>query len=239
MFGYIYITTNLINGKKYIGRHKSKIFDPRYLGSGIILTKAIAKYGRKNFKVELLCECNSSEELDDKEKDCIKEYDAIESNEFYNIAEGGHHNVSIAKLEKMNPEGFQRYREGLKKSIATRQSEEHRKKLSKLFSEHPPALGLKHTEETKKKMAKYGKDNPFYGKHHTEETKAKISAANTGRKHTAEESAKMSAARIGKHHSEETKRKMSESRKEYWRKRHAQLSSTTIETTVDKKSVNE
>ena len=34
MYGYIYITTNLINGMKYIGKHKASMFDPAYKGSG-------------------------------------------------------------------------------------------------------------------------------------------------------------------------------------------------------------
>lgn len=34
MYGYIYLTTNLINGKKYIGKHKSLTFDDSYFGSG-------------------------------------------------------------------------------------------------------------------------------------------------------------------------------------------------------------
>jgi len=36
MYGYIYETTNLINGKKYIGQSKGK-FKPLYLGSGVVL----------------------------------------------------------------------------------------------------------------------------------------------------------------------------------------------------------
>ena len=39
MFGYIYETTNLIDGKKYIGKHKSKTFDRNYYGSGTSLKK--------------------------------------------------------------------------------------------------------------------------------------------------------------------------------------------------------
>ena len=41
MYGYIYETTNLINGKKYIGKHKADCFDKSYIGSGTILTRAI------------------------------------------------------------------------------------------------------------------------------------------------------------------------------------------------------
>ena len=48
MFGIIYITTNLINNKKYIGKHKcdSIEFDG-YLGSGKILKNAIKKNGKE------------------------------------------------------------------------------------------------------------------------------------------------------------------------------------------------
>ena len=48
MYGYIYLTTNLINGKKYIGQHRSKEFDKSYFGSGVVLLKALEKQnGRK------------------------------------------------------------------------------------------------------------------------------------------------------------------------------------------------
>lgn len=64
---YIYITTNKINGKKYIGQHKGKP-DDNYLGSGINLIKAIKKYGKENFFKEILCFCETREEADIKEK---------------------------------------------------------------------------------------------------------------------------------------------------------------------------
>ena len=49
---YIYRTTNLINGKTYIGQHKRR--PGRYFGSGLLLKNAIKKYGKENFKVEIL-----------------------------------------------------------------------------------------------------------------------------------------------------------------------------------------
>ena len=90
MYGYIYLTINNINGKKYIGQKKSDIFlGERYLGSGTALGNAIKKYGKENFSVELLEECDSFEQLNDCEKYWILKFDAVNSENFYNIIYGG------------------------------------------------------------------------------------------------------------------------------------------------------
>lgn len=91
MYGFIYITTNHINGKQYIGQRK---YDKQnkwkdYLGSGIILSKAIDKYGIENFSKEIIEECNSKKELNEREKYWITYYNAVNSEHFYNIASGG------------------------------------------------------------------------------------------------------------------------------------------------------
>ena len=88
MYGYIYLTNNLINNKKYIGQHKGK-FTTEYLGSGKVLKQAIDKYGRDNFKVILLDVAQSKEELDELEKKYITNYNALYESDFYNIHEGG------------------------------------------------------------------------------------------------------------------------------------------------------
>jgi len=85
---YIYKTTNLVNGKIYIGKHKSNT-NRRYLGSGIKLKQAIKKYGYCNFSVEILEYCKNEIELNDREKYWIAEHNSRNRNVGYNISEGG------------------------------------------------------------------------------------------------------------------------------------------------------
>ena len=47
----IYKTTNLVNGKIYIGQDSNN--NPNYLGSGKLLKYAISKYGIENFKLSI------------------------------------------------------------------------------------------------------------------------------------------------------------------------------------------
>ena len=93
----VYRTTNTINGKMYIG--VDGINDPEYLGSGKILKKSIEKYGRMSFIKEILKEFESIEEAYLYEKIMISEFNAVISDDYYNISEGGrggwsHINVS-------------------------------------------------------------------------------------------------------------------------------------------------
>lgn len=91
MYGFIYETTNNVNGKKYIGQKK---YDKNekwisYLGSGIAFQRAIKKYGIENFSKRIIEECESKDELNTKEKYWINNYDAVNSRDYYNIASGG------------------------------------------------------------------------------------------------------------------------------------------------------
>jgi len=83
----IYITTNKLNGKKYIGKEKHN--NPNYLGSGKRLINAIKKHGKKNFAKEILEECTDEKHMDEREKYWINYYNAVNSKNFYNLAEGG------------------------------------------------------------------------------------------------------------------------------------------------------
>lgn len=83
----IYRTTNLINGKYYVGKHKTKNIDDGYLGSGLNIQRAIKKYGIENFKREILCFCENEELLNLKEKELIEEI--LKDPNCYNIMYGG------------------------------------------------------------------------------------------------------------------------------------------------------
>lgn len=81
----IYKITNLVNGKFYIGKDKHN--NPAYMGSGLLLKKAMNKYGKENFIKEILEECFNLEELSKREIYWIEKLNAIK--EGYNIATGG------------------------------------------------------------------------------------------------------------------------------------------------------
>lgn len=80
----MYKTTNLTNGKYYIGKHQTEDLDDGYLGSGKLIKRAIAKYGIENFKKELLFVFDNEQEMNDKEKELV-----VVSEETYNLCPGG------------------------------------------------------------------------------------------------------------------------------------------------------
>ena len=83
----IYKTTNLINNKIYIGQDSKN--NPEYLGSGAIIKKAIKKYGKENFKKEIIDWADNKKDLNNKEIFWIKEYNSTNHFIGYNITEGG------------------------------------------------------------------------------------------------------------------------------------------------------
>lgn len=86
-FGFIYETTNNVDGKKYIGKC---IFGrlngwKNYLGSGLYLKRAIKKYGKDNFSREILFLAVDAEELNELEEFVIRTSNAVQSNDYYNL----------------------------------------------------------------------------------------------------------------------------------------------------------
>ena len=84
---FIYKTTNLLNGKIYIGQHATENLNDGYLGSGVILQKAFDIYGRENFTREILKMVDGSkEDLNRAEEYYIKLYsDKVGWGMMYNV----------------------------------------------------------------------------------------------------------------------------------------------------------
>lgn len=99
-YGFIYITTNMINGKRYIGQRKFRKDWKYYLGSGKAIKRAIARYGRENFIRNIVAIAYSREELDNLEIEWINNHNAIYSYDYYNIAEGGNGNSLAGKTDE-------------------------------------------------------------------------------------------------------------------------------------------
>lgn len=210
----IYKTTNLVNGKQYIGKDSKN--NPNYLGSGSYLKRAIKKYGKQNFKKEILEVCSSHEELIQREEYWLNYYDAGDNKMFYNAH---NHSYGAPKLSheiiekiRIANSGEKHSQYGKPKSEETKQkiananrgrtpSDETRKKLSEAGRKRVQ------TEETRKKLSEirksFGGKTGMYGKKHSEETKQKMrDAVKSGEQNHM----------YGRKLSEETKQKMRESR---------------------------
>ena len=72
-YHFLYKTTNLINNKYYFGAHSTKKLNDQYLGSGKYLKRSINKYGKENFKIEIIEFFQNREELMEREKEIINE----------------------------------------------------------------------------------------------------------------------------------------------------------------------
>lgn len=153
----IYITTNLVNGKKYIGQDSYN--NPNYLGSGFLLKKSITKYGVENFKKEVIEQCQDKKELDCREKYWINFYNAVNDKRFYNISDGG----QGGKLGELVNEKRKMSLMGHKLSESTRKkiSESHKGKKDSELTKKKKSLShknIKHDWLTK--YQRDGEKNP-------------------------------------------------------------------------------
>lgn len=102
----VYRTTNMLNGKTYIGQHRYETLDDGYMGSGVILEQAIKKNGIDNFKKEILVSDIPSRKWADKIETAYITVERKRGNGEYNITDGGqgfcghHTEVSKKKIGK-------------------------------------------------------------------------------------------------------------------------------------------
>ena len=227
IYGFIYKTTCLVNGKIYIGQ-TVRWRDKFYLGSGTAICKAIKRYGKQNFKRKILRLCYSQRELDIWEMVMIKKYNSTDKSIGYNILPG-----TANEFGSVNPASLPEVREKISKSHVGRfMSDETRRKISiSLSGENSPMYGKHHSEDVKRKLSEKAKirlskkeNNGMYGKRHSRQTCDKISNAlrgkytgeknpNFGHKWTDEMKENLSKKKRGIKLSEETRNKMRVSQK--------------------------
>lgn len=140
---YIYKITNLLNGKIYVGKRvKENASDmEKYYGSGIAIKLAIQKYGKENFKKEVLEKVEDKNLLGERERFWIAKLDAQNPGIGYNLSPGGDGGCTSASAKK----GAETRRQH-----GYRCSEETKKKLSeahkgqKFSDEHKQNLRRNH-----------------------------------------------------------------------------------------------
>lgn len=133
----VYKITNKINGKIYIGitnqgsgaRYRHHWYESR-IGESSALHRAMAKYGEENFTLEIIDFADTYDELKEKEKFYIKQFDSKNRDKGYNLTEGG--DGTFGKMH----------------------SEETKEKIRQ------KAIGRKASEETKQKMSEMRKGRP-------------------------------------------------------------------------------
>jgi group I intron endonuclease len=178
--GIIYKTTCLVNNKIYIGQSSYNVNS--YFGSGNLILKAVKKYGKENFKKEILEEGDfTQEELDTLEIKYIQEYNSRDLNIGYNIKKGGY-KLTLEDRGKISNSNKGRIISGeTKKKLSESHkgktlSEETKLKISQKLIGNKRMLGKKHSQETKEKIGQASKNRTM-----SEETKKKLSESLKGR----------------------------------------------------------
>lgn len=155
MYGYIYLTTNLVNGMLYVGK-KTGAFNPKYLGSGKLVRRAVAKHGFESFTVQILAEAESKEELNTLEIDFIDKLKCVTDKRYYNLMPGGHGGL-VPLDEKGKQKKHDKLSEKRKAFLSSEAGAKFRENHSKTMS------GRKHSDEHNKKKGSPGAQNPNYG----------------------------------------------------------------------------
>lgn len=153
MYGYIYKTTNSVNGKIYVGQHRGKV-NLMYLGSGPRIRKAVEEYGEDKFSVQVLQYADTKEQLDLLEIYYIDVLDSRNPDIGYNIHKGGTGGDTTINWSEQRREQYRKLQHDMTMSGKT--------PLLKYCS-HP------------------GSDNGMFGRVRSKEEKQRISMARKGK----------------------------------------------------------
>lgn len=166
----IYLVTNTVNGKQYVGqtistlaqRKKCHYSNAKNNVNNFVFYRAIRKYGKDSFTWKVVADCPNMETLNLAEKIYIYILNTI-APVGYNLMSGGNNS-------KHSEESIEKMKEA--------KVGENNPMFGKT-EENNPNYGKKLSEETIQKISESqsGENNPMFGKEHSEETKRKISEA--------------------------------------------------------------
>jgi len=229
---YIYKITNKLNQKIYIGKNE-KDKDKNYFGSGLLIKRAILKYGIDNFVKEIIDIADSKEKLNELEKHWISFYNSQNPIIGYNIMSGGdggdtftnHPDKEYIRIKKKlsashNPLSQEHKEKISKATLGKPKSDEARDKMSKArtgkkFGPRPDSVKEKirnskkgiatliFTDEIRKKMSMSRK-----GKIKSDKHKKAISDSKKGIKFSAEHKEKLRLAWIKRKHDKQIKKNL-------------------------------
>jgi group I intron endonuclease len=163
-YHFIYKTTNLLNNKFYIGMHSTNDLNDGYIGSGTRLRYSIRKYGKENFKFEIIEWCDDRDSLIKREKEIITE-EHVNNENCYNLKFGGSGGGKFYSPEHQfkcsQAAGIKHrermindieYRNNFSKKISESNKLRHQRGDVKKIQESYSWIGKKHKTETIEKM---------------------------------------------------------------------------------------
>jgi group I intron endonuclease len=181
-YGIIYLVTNLVNGKKYVGQTVQKFEKRKYAHEYVASKKpkgeferAIREHGKENFWWTILCECSCSKELCEIETKFITELNSSIDKNGYNIIINGV--PADAYRDKLSGENNGRYGDhrtweelhGKEKSDKMKREKselqktpEHQERLKNLMKSRLKSWNPMNNQKSREKLSKtrMGGNNP-------------------------------------------------------------------------------
>lgn len=205
-FSCIYLWTNVINNKHYVGQAHNfynRMMQYRHGFYNKYMTKAINKYGVENFDITILEKDVPYDKLDEREQYWLDYYQSYKRDKGYNICQfasttfGYKHTdedkkkmSNIRKEKCQDPEYCERWKGERNGMYGKHRSDENQRKMSE-YLRNRWANDEEYREFWRNRMSGennyffdkhlYGELNGMYGKHHSDETKRKISQSKSGK----------------------------------------------------------
>lgn len=221
---FVYVVTNKVNGKRYVGQHSGEDLNKYWRncvihalnnrhGKNRLLYRAVRKYGPDSFKIAPLVVVSSKWEMDRYEIGMIAVWDLCNPEKGYNLAAGGQGTLGY----KFSDEQLKRLSDSHK---GIKQSDETKIKRSQSL------IGQRRSEETKQRMSKAQMGNKArLGDSKSEEERQKLSQSLKGNKNalgairSPEYCKEKSESQKGRIISEEHRKKISDGLTRYFERR--------------------